>query len=422
MLIRLSSQGSMRVLITLFIGALYTCAQINVKQVDKPTETITPVVLISIDGFRYDYFEKYQPPHLLELIRTGVRATRMLPVYPSKTFPNHISIVTGMYPSNHGIVHNKFYDRDLDDIYTMGKAFDEPKWMQGTPLWIHAERNGMKTASYFWAESDSTLQGISATYSYKYDKQRPYQDRVDQIINWLKLPATQRPIFISGYFSLVDTIGHAYGPNSDQVKAAVLNVDGYLGNLIDRMNAELGFKVNLLVVSDHGMLEFDFEQKIDWRKIANFDDFMVVNGTTQLLLYSKNEVNQANLNSFVDKLNTQSNDRFKAYVKNDLPKRLHYSGNDRIADIIVEAIPPIIFSNTDSMKNPYVGMHGYDPDTNPEMGTIFIANGPNFKQGVTIPAFRNIHVFPVLVDILGLPMPEDIDGKLEVLKPILKSQ
>jgi len=422
MRINLSNKGLSRVLLALFISALYSCAQIRVKQVDIPTDTITPVVLISLDGFRYDYIEKYQPPHLLELIRTGVRATKMLPVYPSKTFPNHISIVTGMYPSNHGIVHNKFYDRELDDVYAMAKAFDEPKWMQGTPLWIHAERNGMTTASYFWPESDSKLQNISSTYSYKYDKQRPYQERIDQIINWLKLPQAKRPTFISGYFSLVDTMGHNYGPDSNQVRDAVLKVDGHLGNLIRRINAELDFKVNLVVVSDHGMTDVDYEQTIVWNKLASLDDYIVVNGTTQLMLYAKNKTDPIALTSLVDKLNIQSNNRFSAYLKKELPKRLHYSGNDRIADIIVEAIPPIIFSNTNSMKNPYAGMHGYDPDTNPEMAAIFIANGPNFKQGVTIPAFRNIHVFPALIYILGLPMPEDIDGKLEVLKPILESQ
>ncbi len=139
----------------------------------------TPLILLSIDGFRYDYVEKYQPPNLSAMIKSGVRAERMLPIYPSKTFPNHISLVTGMYPSNHGIVHNSFYDKELDDVYKMGKAFSEPKWMQATPLWIHAERHGVKSASYFWPESDSTLEGLAASYSYQYNKKTPYIKRVN---------------------------------------------------------------------------------------------------------------------------------------------------------------------------------------------------------------------------------------------------
>jgi len=147
-----------QLVLMLLLFSIVSCAQKEIV----PENTINPVVLISLDGFRYDYIEKYQPPNLLALINTGVRAERMVPVYPSKTFPNHISIATGMYPSKHGIVHNEFYDRKLNDVYAMGKAFKQPKWMQGTPIWIHAERNGITSASYFWPESDSTLEGISS--------------------------------------------------------------------------------------------------------------------------------------------------------------------------------------------------------------------------------------------------------------------
>jgi len=413
---RLFKNRPMQLAWLLILLSIASCAQTEVSQ----NNNINPVVIISLDGFRYDYIEKYQTPNLLDLINTGVRAERMIPAYPSKTFPNHISIVTGMYPSKHGIVHNKFYDRELNDVYRMGKAFEQPKWMQGTPLWIHAVRNGMITANYFWAESDSTLEGLSSTYSHHYDKKKPYQERIDQIIDWLKLPQEKRPTFITGYFSLVDSIGHQHGPDSQQVKEAVLTMDNYMGQLKSRLDTELDFKVNLVIVSDHGMIDIDYEKRVVWPELNDFKNFKVVNGATQLMAYANESVNQSDIKALVTQLNAQSNNRFKAHKKQDLPKHTHYFNNDRVADIIVEAIPPFVFTSSRKNYYPYKGTHGYDPDIVKEMGAIFIANGPNFKEGVTIPEFRNIHVFPALVDILGLPMPTNIDGKLEVLKPILK--
>ena len=416
MSLKLIKYGQSQLIFILLLFIIASCAQTQTAH----NKNVNPVVMISLDGFRYDYIKKYQPPNLLRIIKTGVRAERMLPVYPSKTFPNHISIATGMYASNHGIVHNEFYDRELNDIYTMGKAFQQPKWMQATPLWIHAERNGMTTASYFWAEADSTLEGLSSTYSYKYDKHRPYQQRIDQIIDWLKLPESERPMFITGYFSLVDTTGHNFGPDSQQVKDAVLKMDNYMGQLKTRLDTELNFKVNLVIVSDHGMIDIDYDKRIIWPNLDSFKNFKVVNGTTQLMAYANKGVSEREIIDLVTQLNAHSNNRFKAYRKQDLPKHTHYFNNDRIADIILEAIPPLVFSGRNNSHRPYKGMHGYDPDTHAEMAAIFIANGPNFKKGVSIPEFRNIHVFPALVDILKLPMPTNIDGKLEVLKPILK--
>ncbi|PHS18935.1 MAG: alkaline phosphatase family protein [Kangiella sp.] len=388
-----------------------------VKSVNKEA---TPLILISIDGFRYDYIEKYKPPTLLSLIENGIHAEKMNPIYPSKTFPNHISIVTGMYPSNHGIVHNKFYDRSLNDEYRMGKAFDNPLWMQGTPIWIHAERHGVKTASYFWPESDSKLEGISASYSYKYNKKTPYEKRINQIIDWLKLPEESRPQFITTYFSLVDDQGHRFGPNSHQVRDAVIEVDRHLGNLKKRIESELEFEVNLVIVSDHGMLDISKGEKINWKKLADFSDYKVVNGTTQLMIYSTNKNSKNNLSQLVKRLNNQSKGHYLAYLKEDLPKDTHYFNNDRIADIIVEAIAPAVFVKNDKSAHFSKGMHGYDPNLLPEMGAFFVANGPDFKNGLTIPAFDNIHVFPLLNHLLELPIPTNIDGKLDVLRAIIE--
>lgn len=380
----------------------------------------TPLILISLDGFRYDYIEKYNAKNILEIAQQGVRAERMQPSYPSKTFPNHITLVTGMYPSRHGLVHNSFYDPALDDVYKMGKAKQQPLWLQGTPLWVLAEKNNLRSATYFWPESDAKIDGVLPSYYFPYKKSTPYQDRIDEILRWLKLPEEQRPTFITGYFSLVDSAGHEFGPNSEQVKDSVKVVDSYIGQLKRRIDSELKIDVNLVIVSDHGMVKVDSQKKIDWEKLQNLEGFKVINGSTQLMLYAKKDTGAEHIEKTINSLNQQSHGRFEATAKDKLPPNLHYQGNARIADIIVEARPPAIFASGESLKRKTNGMHGYNPYRIPEMGAIFIANGPAFKQGITIPSFENIHVFPLLATVLGLPIPKDIDGKVRVLKPILK--
>ena len=381
---------------------------------------VNPVVLISLDGFRYDYIEKHGAENLKSLAIQGVRAKSMQPSYPSKTFPNHITLVTGMYPSRHGLVHNNFYDAKLDDVYAMGKVKQQPLWLWGTPLWVLAEKNNVRSATYFWPESDAKIEGVLPSYYYSYNKKTPYQDRIDEIMRWLKLSEAERPGFITGYFSLVDGMGHGFGPDSVEVKEAVNTLDGYIGQLKQRINSELSFDVNLVIVSDHGMVNINKQSKIDWFELDKFNDYKVVNGSTQLMLYAKDDVNHATIIKDVEKLNQQSAGRYLALAKENLPERLHYSGSNRIADIVVEAIPPATFSDKRKMNDAVGGTHGFNPYNVPQMGAIFIANGPDFKQGLVIPKFENIHVFPMLATLLGLPIPKNIDGKLTVLAPILR--
>jgi len=380
-----------------------------------------PVILISLDGFRYDYIEKYNAKNLKALARDGVRAERMQPSYPSKTFPNHITLVTGKYPSNHGLVHNSFYDEQLNDVYKMGKAKQQPLWLWGKPLWVLAEQNNVRSATYFWPESDAKIEGVLPSYYFPYNKSTPYQDRINEIMRWLKLPAEQRPQFITGYFSLVDTTGHEFGPDTEEVRIAVTKLDNYIGQLKQRISAELSFPVNLVIVSDHGMVSINKESKIDWANLNKFSNYKVVNGSTQLMLYAKEGVKNNTIVDDAELLSKQSKGRYLVYTKENIPDRLHYSGNYRIADIIAEAIPPVTFSDKKYLDKEIGGMHGFNPYLVKEMGALFIANGPDFKRGLEIASFENIHVFPMLATILDLPIPKDIDGQLSVLSPILLS-
>src|SRR5579859_6197912 len=202
------------------------------QQVSKPY-----VILVSLDGFRYDYAKRHHAEHLLALAANGASASEgMIPSYPSITFPNHYSIVTGLYPEHHGIVSNDFYDPALKETYSnsyAGTALADGTWYGGTPLWVLAEQQGMRSASFFWVGSEADVQGVRPSYYLRFDGKFPNGKRVEQVLAWLHLPPEQRPHFITLYFSDTDNAGHRYGPDSQQVAEAVHELDGEIGKLMD---------------------------------------------------------------------------------------------------------------------------------------------------------------------------------------------
>ena len=212
-----------------------------------------PVILISIDGFAQHYLDKYQPKNILSLANSGVIAEAMYPIFPSKTFPNHLSIVTGVYPAEHGIVHNKFYHRKIGQEYSLGAGKQNSNWLTATPIWTLAEQRGIKTGVYFWPESEATVAGILPTYFFSYKHNTPNRTRVNQVVDWLKLPQDKRPQFVATYFSTVDSAGHEFGINSIELERAIKDIDIEIGHLVDRLKKEVSTPVNILLVSDHGM-------------------------------------------------------------------------------------------------------------------------------------------------------------------------
>src|ERR1700722_2650583 len=250
------------------------------------------VVLVSLDGFRWDYPGKYGTPHLLALGAAGASAPEgMLPVYPSLTFPNHISIVTGLYPEHHGIVGNSFWDpaREQTYVYTQAQSNSDGSWYSGTPLWVLAEQQGMRSACLFWPGSEAEIQGKRPSYYLHFDDKLDDEKRVDQVIAWLRLPAEQRPHFITLYYSNVDHAGHAHGPDSDEVRDAVHHVDEMIGDLQQKL-AALKLPVNLVVVADHGMVTLQGDP-INLGAFAHLDGVH----TDGSLLYAKTDADAARL-------------------------------------------------------------------------------------------------------------------------------
>jgi predicted AlkP superfamily pyrophosphatase or phosphodiesterase len=370
------------------------------------------VVLVSLDGFRYDYAKRYGAKNLLALAARGASAPNgMIPAFPSVTFPNHHTIVTGLYPDHHGIVANTFYDpaRKEKFSYTDPISSTDGSWYGGTPLWVLAEQQGMRSASFFWPGSMAEIQGKRPSYYLLYDDKYPDEKRVDQVVAWLRLPPEQRPHFIALYYANVDHAGHVFGPDAPETGEAVRHVDEMIGRLNEGIGT-LGLGVDLIVVSDHGMettqggwIAFD-----KWADLSQFE-------TVGSLLYSKSEADAEK----VYKSLAGASDAFKVYRRTDVPKNLHFDSNPREGDPVVIATGPFNIVAHAPANSPNRGAHGYDPGSMPSMKAIFYAAGPDIRAGVDVQPFENINLYPLIAEILGLRI-GPVDGQLRVLQGVLK--
>jgi predicted AlkP superfamily pyrophosphatase or phosphodiesterase len=389
------------------------------QQLSKPC-----VILVSLDGFRYDYAKRYHADHLLALAAEGAGAPEgMRPAYPSITFPNHYTIVTGLYPEHHGIVANSFYDPVRKETYSYhdAKSVGDGTWYGGTPLWVLAEQQGMRSASFFWVGSEADVQGVRPTYYLKFDGSFPNGKRVKQVLAWLQLPAEQRPHMITLYFSDTDTAGHRYGPDSPQVAEAVHELDGEIGKLEDGIK-ESKLPVDLIVVADHGMVEVKGAPIHLDQYGLNPSLFAQIVGTN---LYPKSE---EDAQKAYEALRGKS-DKFVVYRRAQVPAYLHFDSNVREGDPVVIPTGPYFISVTTNLSapdHPPVGAHGYDATRMPEMKAIFFAAGPDIRSGITLEPFEDVDVYPLIARILGLDITDlktgPIDGKLSALEGILKTK
>jgi predicted AlkP superfamily pyrophosphatase or phosphodiesterase len=386
-----------------------TTQQITAGRTNSAEQQKKPyVILVSADGFRYDYAKKYNAVNLLQLSGGGVSAVSMIPSYPSLTFPNHYTLVTGMYPSHHGIVDNNFYDRNRNELYSMRNrtAVTDSSWYGGTPLWVLAEQQQMVTASFYWVGSEAAIQGVHPTYYYVYNELIPIDQRVATVKNWLQLPEETRPHLILFYFSEVDHEGHYFGPDSRQTMDAVHTLDSSIKKLTDAVRST-GLPVNFVFVSDHGMTNVDTAHKVIMPAVDE-SKFVASKGGELSHLYAKNSNDIAAAYALLKK----EQNGFTTYLKDELPAYLSYGTKDdrlkRIGDIVLVPDWPRAFGTPDRKQNP--GAHGFDPNIIKDMHASFYCWGPAFKKHKKIGSFKNVDVYPVVADILGLPVPAGIDG------------
>ncbi|MGA1998764.1 MAG: ectonucleotide pyrophosphatase/phosphodiesterase [Terriglobales bacterium] len=382
----------------------------------KPT-----VILISIDGFRYDYFGKAPTPNLDSLIARGVRARYMVPSFPTKTFPNHYTLVTGLYPAHHGIIANTMWDDALHATFKMSdrKQVQDARWWGGEPIWVTAQKAGQKTAPMYWPGSEAAIEGLIPTYWEAWDEKNKttFEYRVSKVLSWLDLPAPERPTFLTLYFENVDQAGHDFGPDSPQLHAAMERVDQAIGLLLQGLAARrIEDQVNIVVVSDHGMAACSRQRLIMLDDYVDPSNVIVVDTSPVLAAKAKDGNNAA----LVAKLKLVPH--LTVYTPDTVPQRLYYTGNPRITPVIAVAdVGWKITSHDYVAKHPdnkYGGDHGYD-NAAPEMRAIFVAAGPAFKPHRSLPGFPNVDVYPLLAYLLNVA-PASNDGDLRVFKPVLR--
>jgi predicted AlkP superfamily pyrophosphatase or phosphodiesterase len=383
------------------------------------------VILVSFDGWRWDYESRYSAPNLHRLIVNGVSA-ELIPSYPSKTFPNHYTIVTGLYPGHHGIVANSIKDPATGRRLTMSNAREvrDPMWWGGEPIWVTLHRAGQVSAAMFWPGTEAPIQGVWPDHWEPFNQRLSGSTRVDHVLAWLDLPLDQRPTFLTLYLDDVDGAGHANGPNSEDVRNAVRRADGYLGRLIRGLERRrLSDRVNIVAVSDHGMAETSADRVVVLDDYISLDDVEVIDINPTLGLFPKSGREDA-----VYAALAKAHPRLKVYRRAETPAHWHYRDHPRIPPIVgvVDEGWQILVRNTVNQRRLLgaVGLrprgeHGYDPSIARSMHGIFVAAGPAFKSGVTIPAFENVNIYDTLSQVLHVT-PAANDGDIGFAKTVLR--
>lgn len=376
------------------------------------------VVMISLDGFRWDYNQWYDTPLLDRMAAEGVEAG-LVPSYPSKTFPNHYSIATGLVPDHHGIIHNTFLDPSNGKVFTLStpETKMDPRYWGGEPLWLTAKRQGVRTAVFYWPGSDVAIQGEYPHVYHVYD-QKPRltpRERIDGMLEQLRKPEKERPHLIMGYMEEPDHTSHQYGPQHKNTRHVVEALDSLLADLYAGIKAlPYADKVDFIVVADHGMAIITPEQTIPVSKYLKPEWYERIEGNMPALIYSRKEEGKNYTDSIYNALKDVLH--LSVWKHGEMPAELSYGTNPRCGDVI--ASPDLGWIFWDG-KTTVGGMHGFDPGFN-EMHAVFRAVGPDFKN-VSRPHFHNVNVYPLVCHLLGIT-PAPCDGSLEDIKDILKKR
>ena len=400
----------------LLAGLVGGCQSLPRNSKHEPT-----LILISIDGFRWDFRDRDVTPHLDRLAAQGVSARKLVPVFPSKTFPNHFTIVTGLYTEHHGLVANNIYDPEFDATYGLGKRDEvaNGRWYSGEPIWVTAESQGLRTAPVFWPGSEAEIGGYRPTYWEPFDGQVPDVQRVDKVLDLLDLPATERPAFMTLYFDVIDHAAHGFGPDpSVQLEEALDHADSMVGRLLAGLEVRgIADEVDVIVVSDHGMSQNSRQRVILIDELIDLEIANVIDWDPVLGLWPAKE--------HIEDLFAQlegAHPHLQVYRRGQIPPELHYNDHTRIPPIIGIADDGWAITGTERFRTCTRcftgGSHGFDPRLE-SMGALFVASGPSFRRGVQIPELENIHLYHLMCAILHLE-PAPNDGKLAAVGSLLQ--
>ena len=372
-------------------------------------------VIISLDGLRWDYLDTYDVPFLNQLAREGVKAV-MQPSFPSKTFPNHYPLATGLTPDHHGIIANTFWDREKGVEFSLGNKVTraDGRYYGGDPVWLTAKHQGVKTATVFWVGSDVTVQGEHPTYWRDYQtEQLDYEERVDEIIRLLRLPEKDRPHLVMAYFEEPDRSGHNYGPMHRMTRRAMEDMDLLLSKLWARIQLlPFADKVNFIVTGDHGMTSVDPKRFVDIDDVLPKRWYERFCNDYPTLIY-------ASAPQYIDSICNalQGVDHIRAWKRGELPEFLNYGTNPNMGDVVV--LPDVGWLFADKPSKKQRGSHGFDHMA-ADMQVGFRAIGPDFKVGyVKADRFRNVCIYPLLCYLLGVT-PSPNDGSLDEVRDMLR--
>ncbi len=380
-----------------------------------------PLLLISIDALRVDYLGKGDTPNLDQLAHEGVRAEWMNPSYPALTFPNHFTLVTGLRPDRHGVVHNTMREEGLGDFRVADlAAVGDGRWWRADPIWIGAEKAGLRTAIWAWPGGAAQIDGVRPTRWMAYDEKITPAQRTDDVARWLQEPLATRPRFVALYMETVDNAGHDFGPGSPQTRAAVREADAAVGRLVEQLrHAGMLDQLNLILVSDHGMATVEPGHFIVADDLVPMADAAIISVGQSVGVAPREGRTQA-----VELRLLGRHDHYQCWRKQDLPARWHYGQNPRVPPIVCQMDEgwDVLTAQSAAHRAPGAkrGSHGYDPAL-PSMRATFIAHGPAFRKGVVIPAFDNVDVYPLMTRLLHIPMREN-DGDIAPLLPALAPQ
>jgi len=423
----------MKILFRLLLCTLAAC---SVGCAHQPPTTVAPaeatsgpapLLLISIDAYRHDYIDRGLSPTLEMLAQHGVQAASMQPSFPSLTFPNHYTLVTGLRPDHHGVVDNTMFDPRLGK-FSLGnrKAVGDGRWWDGgTPIWVTADEHGLHTATMFWPGSGAEIHGHRPDHWLPFDDRVTADQRVDQVLAWLDLPPATRPRFLTLYFDAVDHAGHKYGPDSPQLDAALRATDAALTRLVHGLRQRGLFqRINLIVVSDHGMASVPVQNSVLIDQLVPVDQVQVVS-LGVLAGFNPRSHRAEDLANFaaIEKKLERPQQHMRCWNKRRVPARLHYGSNPRVPRLVCLANVHWRITTRAKLASkkgpPSVGNHGYD-NADPTMQALFIAHGPAFRVGAKVPAFPNVDVYPLMTHLLGLPAAAN-DGDYDAVKEMLRT-
>jgi predicted AlkP superfamily pyrophosphatase or phosphodiesterase len=414
-LIRLFSAAALIAL----VAVLATCAVVDER---TPVNDSPPLVLVSIDGFRHDYFDLTDLPALERLAREGLKADSLMHIFPTKTFATHYALATGRYAEGTGVVANNMWDPQRRSTFSLSnrEAVGDGYWYDGEPIWNTVEKAGRIASPNTWPGGAAQIGGMRPTIVRQYDGSISHDDRVDQVLDWLDRPAAERPAFMTLYFSAVDSAGHRHGPGHPNVIEAMQDVDRAIGRLIDGLEQRglLG-EIHLLITSDHGMTEIAAERYLLLDDYLDLSRVRVSDWGPAAQIWTMDGGPSAEeiLAAVADIPHT------RAWIKGDGPERYRFDDHKRVPDVTVEAELGWMVSNQPHFAglqfSRLSGMHGWDPAWH-EMHGILVAHGPAFAAGSRLPAVRSVDLYSLMAELLQVP-PAPTAGSLTAFEPVLNA-